>query len=84
MKPIGYYTNYTPGDGGLFSDMEESWGTTFEAITPYQRAWLMFQLAANILAQYSAEVNHNDNEVTEVAERLDELTLSDKLGLMDS
>lgn len=84
MKPIGYYTSYTPGDGGLLQDMEESWGSSFEILTPYQRAYLIAAVSTKIFSQYETEDNENDDEIEEVTERLDELGFGDLLGLMEA
>jgi hypothetical protein len=84
MKPLGFYTNYTPGDGGLLQDMEESWGPTFEALTPYQRAYLIAAVSTEIFSQYSTEDNDNDDDVEEVTERLGELGFGVLLGLMEA
>jgi ATP-dependent RNA circularization protein (DNA/RNA ligase family) len=83
-KPIGFFTSYTPGDGGLLQDMEESWGATFEALTPYQRAYLIAAVSTEIFSQYESEDNENDSEVEEVTERLGELGFGDLLGLMEA
>jgi hypothetical protein len=84
MQPIGFYTSYTPGEGGLLQDMEESWGSTFEVLTPYQRVYLLAALSTEIFSQYELENNENDSEVEEVCERLGELGFGDLLGLMEA
>jgi hypothetical protein len=43
-KPIGYWTNFTRGDGSLLSAMEETWGSTFETLNEAERAWMIYQL----------------------------------------
>jgi ATP-dependent RNA circularization protein (DNA/RNA ligase family) len=83
-KPIAYFTNYHPGNGGLLGDMEESWGSTFEVLTPYQRAYLIAAVSTEIFSHYSMEDNNNDSEVEEVCERLGELSLGDQLGLLEA
>ena len=40
-RPIGYFCNYTPGDGGLLGEMEESWGSSFEELTQSEKLWLL-------------------------------------------
>ncbi len=84
MRPLGFYTSYTPGEGGLLQDMEESWGATFEVLTPYQRAYLIAAVSTEIFNQYESEDNENDSEVEEVCERLGELGFGDLLGLMEA
>jgi ATP-dependent RNA circularization protein (DNA/RNA ligase family) len=64
--------------------MEESWGATFEALTPYQRAYLIAAVSTEIFNQYESEDNDNDDEIEEVTERLAELGFGDLLGLMEA
>ena len=82
-KPLGFYTNYTPGDGGLLQDMEESWGSTFEALNNSERLWMLFSLIGTITA--NASPNYDPGEIREyivpAIDRLDELSFSDQLGL---
>ncbi|WP_414588751.1 hypothetical protein [Scytonema sp. PCC 10023] len=83
MKPIGFFCNHTPGDSGLLGDMEESWGSTFEALNTSERLWMLFSLVGGITAE--ASENYNPNEVREyivpAIERFGELNFSDQLGL---
>ncbi|MBW4568060.1 MAG: hypothetical protein KME31_08555 [Tolypothrix carrinoi HA7290-LM1] len=83
MKPLGYYCNYTPGDGGLLGEMEESWGSYFEEINNSERLWFLFRLFGTMTA--NAGENYNPYEVQEVispaCDRLNELSIWDQLGL---
>jgi hypothetical protein len=79
----GLYGNHTPGDSGLLGDMEESWGSTFEALNNSERLWMLFSLVGNITAD--ASENYDPSEIREYTlpaiDRLNELSFSDQLGL---
>ncbi|MBN3925636.1 hypothetical protein [Nostoc sp. NMS4] len=86
-KPIGYFCSGTmPGDTGLLADMQESWGSTFEAINNAQRLWMIQQISSTLSQNYleSNLDSPRDSEVKEVAERLDELSPGQLLGLLDA
>ena len=50
-KPIGYYTNYTPGESGLLEDLQQRWGATFANMTRKQKLYLVVALASNLCCQ---------------------------------
>jgi hypothetical protein len=85
MKPLGYYTNYTPGDGGLLGEMERDWGSDFSALSESQRFWLLHLIAQNLFNSHpesDAEFD-NDDDVVNALERFDEeLSRGDQIGLM--
>ncbi len=86
-KPIGYFVSGTmPGDTGLLADMQESWGSTFEAINNAQRLWMIEQISSTLSQNYpeSNLDSPRDSEIKEVAERLDELSPGQLLGLLDA
>lgn len=82
-KTLGYYTNYTPGDTGLLAEMQESFGSQFEKLNNSQRCWMLM-----ILAETYPDDNEIDNEhhedVENSIERFEELSLSDRIGLMEA
>jgi len=75
-----------PGDTGLLADMQESWGSTFEAINNAQRLWMIEQISSTLSQNYpeSNLDSPRDSEIKEVAERLDELSPGQLLGLLDA
>ncbi|MDF5726627.1 MAG: hypothetical protein PUP92_00970 [Rhizonema sp. PD38] len=81
--PLGSFTGYTPGDGGLLGDMEESWGTYFEELTQSEKLWILSYVTGSITADASEDYDPYDvNDCVNAAcERLDELTFGTKLGL---
>lgn len=86
-KPIGYFVSGTmPGDTGLLADMQESWGSTFEAINNAQRLWMIEQISSTLSQNYpeSNLDSPRDSEIKEVADRLDELSPGQLLGLLDA
>ena len=83
-KPIGYYTNYTPGSSGLLEDMQEAWGAQFQQLNNSQRLWMIVKLAEDLCASEGEVDSDHDDEVEKAMERMDELTHGDKLGLIDA
>jgi hypothetical protein len=82
-KPIGYYTNYTPGDSGLLADMQEEWGARFEQLNQAEKAWMIYQLGYQLWMEI-------DDSVGDLVEQTinnranHELSASDKLGLIEA
>ncbi|HYX17879.1 MAG TPA: hypothetical protein VE944_26670 [Nostoc sp.] len=86
-KPIGYFcSNTMPGDTGLLVDMQQSWGSTFEALNNAQRLWMVQLIALNLFQNDpdSRLDSPRDAELDEVKERLNELSRSDLLGLLEA
>ncbi|AKG24911.1 hypothetical protein [Calothrix sp. 336/3] len=81
MKPIGYYTNYTPGDEGLLAEMQEAWGAQFQKLHNGERLWMIVKLAEDGCAEEEGDIRPS---VAEAVERIGELSRSDKLGLIDA
>ena len=82
-QPLGKFTGYTPGDGGLLGDMEQSWGTYFEELTQSEKLWLLSYLTGTICADKSENYNPHDvaDSIIPVCERLGELEFGEQLGL---
>ncbi|MBD2770661.1 hypothetical protein [Iningainema tapete] len=51
-QPIGKFTNYTYGDGGLLEEMEEAWGNGCENLKPNEKLWLISQVAESSKATH--------------------------------
>jgi hypothetical protein len=87
-KPPGYYTSYTPGDDGLLTEMQEAWGTRFEALSNVERTWMIFKIAENLCADFSNETDDDSvrDGVEKTIERIceDELSIGDQLRLIES
>lgn len=81
MKPIGYYTAYTPGDEGLLAEMQEAWGAQFQKLKNTERLWMIVKLAEDVCAEQEDDIRAS---VEEAMTRLDELSASDKLGLIEA
>lgn len=81
-KPIGYFTNFTAGDGSPLALMEESWGSHFEQLNEAERAWMIYQLGYQL---WQDAEGHVASEVMAFNERhttnLDNLN---KLGLIQA
>ncbi|MBD2773328.1 hypothetical protein [Iningainema tapete] len=83
-KPIGYFCNYTPGDGGLLGDIEAECGSTFENLNQSQKLWILAYCAGAMTATETENYDPNEvgDDITPLCERLHELTLFDQLGLI--
>lgn len=79
-KPIGYYTNYAPGQEGLLADMQETWGSSFEKLNEAERAWMIYQLGYQLWQDAEGSVNESVELGVQRAQV--ELKNWDKLGLV--
>lgn len=83
-KPLGYYTSYTPGDGGLLGEIEEAWGSTFDKLRDDEKLWLIGRLANELWQEYPIDEPPGEG-VELVAHRApSELSVSDQIGLMNA
>jgi hypothetical protein len=81
-KPLGYYTNYTPGDGGLLGEMEEAWGSYFQSLNNSERIWMLSCLTGTMCADATDNYDpYQVRDLTDATERFHELSYSDQLGL---
>lgn len=46
--PLGYFTDHTPGNGGLLDELEKNYGSTFEKLTRRQKLYLITAIAADL------------------------------------
>jgi hypothetical protein len=88
MKPLGYYTGYTPGDDGLLAEMQEAWGSQLESLTNVERTWMITKIGENLCADF--DETEDDNSIREGVEKVieriwnNELSRSDQLGLLEA
>ncbi|WGV23690.1 hypothetical protein [Halotia branconii] len=47
-QPIGYWTNYTPGDGSYLETLQERYGSRFEEMTKREKLSLIVALASHL------------------------------------
>lgn len=86
-KPLGYFCDGAmPGDTGLIAEMQNCWGSTFEALNNAQRLWIIHQIGYVLFEAHPehSEDREHDDEVEEVIERLNELPRSELLGLLEA
>jgi len=86
-KPLGFFCNYTPGDGGLLGEMEENWGgSTFEKLNQSERIWVLSTLTGVMCAD--ATENYDPYQVgddlVDIYERFHEINFSTQLGLAEA
>lgn len=48
-KPLGYYTSYTPGCGGILDQLQERYGSRLESISKLGKQMLRATLAAYVI-----------------------------------
>lgn len=78
-KPLGYYTNHTPGDGTLLDDLEKEFGSCFENMTNRDKFYLMNSLAISLCTQTEGKIS---DRVIAVALRLGSMPASTKQDLI--
>ena len=84
MKPLGYFTSAMPNDGSLLDEMQETWGSTFTALNNAHRLYMIIELAKDLNCDEDQTESERDNEVVAAMERRQELSSSDKIGLMEA
>ncbi|MEH1777169.1 hypothetical protein [Nostoc sp.] len=82
VKPIGYWTNFTPGDGSLLSEMEEVWGSHFEKLNNTERVWIIHELVDYLWQDTEESVRDGVESLTQDAQN--GISNSDKLGLIQA
>jgi len=85
-KPLGFFCNYTPGDGGLLGEMEASWGSCFEQLNNSERIWMLSTLTGLMCADKTDQYDPYavGDEITAAYERFDELDFSNQVALAEA
>ncbi|MEH2236020.1 hypothetical protein [Nostoc sp.] len=78
----GYYTSYTPGDGGVLEDMEDTYGAKFERLNRAEKLCLISMMAAD-LAFLSTEPRTSEDLFSLMLAIKGELAISDREGLVE-
>lgn len=82
VKPIGYWTDFTPGDGSLLSDMEAAWGSNFEALNESEKAWMLCRIGNQLYMDAEGSLG---DEFESISNRIRaELDNRSKLGLIQA
>ena len=81
-KPIGYYTNYTPGDETLLATLQDNYGAAFEKISKREKLVILTVLASHIGCQLEGDCRA---EIFTIAKQItQELTIADQTGIMEA
>lgn len=83
-KPLGYYTAYTPGDGGLLGEVEEAWGSTFDKLRDDEKLWLIGRLANELWQEYPIDEPPGEGVVETANRAPSELSVLNRIGLMNA
>ncbi|NEQ27818.1 MAG: hypothetical protein F6K28_54240 [Microcoleus sp. SIO2G3] len=79
-RPIGYYTSFDPvANEGLLAEMVVAWGAQFQELNNAERLWMITKLAEDVCAEVEEDI---DESVEQAMERMDELSVGNKLGLI--
>ncbi|BAZ54192.1 hypothetical protein NIES4103_68770 (plasmid) [Nostoc sp. NIES-4103] len=57
-KPLGYYTNHTPGDGTLLDDLEKEFGSCFENMSKGDKFYLINSLAISLCGEAAGTISN--------------------------
>ena len=83
-RPLGFYVGYTPGDGGLFGELESYFGSTFQNMTPTEKCWLLYKMGFHLWFK-DADADGVSDAVEEAEQRIEsELSVGDRLGLIQA
>lgn len=81
-KPLGYYTNYIPGEETLLATLQDNYGAAFEKMTKREKLVILTVLASHIGCQLEgdcrAEIFAYAKQITE------QLTIADQAGIMEA
>ncbi|MEH1801396.1 MAG: hypothetical protein V7K64_27005 [Nostoc sp.] len=81
-KPIGYYTNYTPGDGSYLESLQEKYGSTLEQMTKREKLFLVSTLASHLCVAQEGETR---DEIYILSVDLQaKLPASDQAGILEA
>jgi hypothetical protein len=90
-KPIGYYTNHTPGDGGVIDTLERAYGSYLQELSALEKSVILSNLAdevknhAQLLAETGA-INQccRPQVLDKVSSLVGQLGLDDIFGTMQA
>ncbi|GAX45699.1 hypothetical protein NIES4075_67200 [Tolypothrix sp. NIES-4075] len=83
-QPIGKFTNYTFGDGGLLEKMETVWGNGCEDLKPNEKLWMIGQIASELWQATEFQDENISDDAESAADRVvKELSFSDALGVIE-
>jgi hypothetical protein len=80
--PIGYFTNHTPGDGTLFDELEQNYGSSFEKLTRRQKLYLIMAISADLVCQ-CPETDPPISSVSHIPHQVHKLEKHDAEGFLD-
>ncbi|MBN3905129.1 MAG: hypothetical protein HWQ35_00625 [Nostoc sp. NMS1] len=81
-KPLGYYTNHTPGEESLLATLQDNYGAAFEKISKREKLVILTVLASHIgchlVGDCRAEIFTISKQMTE------QMTIADLAGIMEA
>lgn len=82
-QPVGYYTNYTPGDDSLLEELQQKYGARFEGMTRREKLLLIESIAGSL---GSSQINESvRDEIYQLQIPINtKLSPSDREGLIEA
>ncbi|BAY74164.1 hypothetical protein NIES25_51820 [Nostoc linckia NIES-25] len=81
-KPVGYYTNYTPGDGSLLEKLQADYGAQFQLMTRREKLFLISSLASQLCDLAPGRCR---DEIYEIGHQINSvIALGDREGLIEA
>ncbi|MBE9235847.1 hypothetical protein IQ227_07300 [Anabaena aphanizomenioides LEGE 00250] len=82
MKPLGYYTSYVPGTGGVLEDLQTKYGCHLQRLNTRERLFLAKKLILQINKELACDGDLID-ELNDLANnQIRPLSVGDKLGII--
>ncbi len=80
-QPLGYYTNYTPGDSGVLDDIQETYGAQLQKLNRTEKLALIVIIASDLCCLGSTDLPYR-SEVFNWMAPIKELPIHDREGLI--
>lgn len=82
VKPLGYYTSYTPGDDSYLGALQQVYGASFQKMTRREKCVILNLLSAHLSCYEQGDCR---DEIFSVGQTLtQELTPSDQAGMIEA
>ena len=82
MKPLGFYTNYTPGETSYLEEIQEKYGSHLEGINVREKLYLIECISSNLGIRAKDAVRPEMHWVAQHAVK--ELEPCDQEGLIEA
>ena len=81
-KPLGHYTNYTPGDEGVLAEIQEQYGAQLQNLSRAEKLRFIAMIASDLCCIACLETFYSDSMFGLLHAIKRELPISDREGLL--